>query len=444
MVLLTEVLCCLFLDSATGESTGYTLHETKVETNGAINGVLASSRVIVDGLEVDTTTGSFYALNTRFGDRGLIKRVKVNGNGTGGGVSGGNQAWNMEWEDVIVTNVNGTCFLNQGWNGSFKNILVSNCSADGILLYGTGIKAYNLTAMNIVGDGVMVEDSAFIASGITTINNTANGFEAYSLFGFPTALYANIFSSNNQRGFHVNQHTFIFENLIATDNDVGVNLVSGTHDNDFSGILGLGGNTTNCSYTSPGTDPGFSGADCDNQGASSTTRTLALDTSSYFVGSVTSESTNTHSTGSVAYGSLTDFLNFDNNYRAWGKDGTYPNSAIRGACSGADTCRIWDWSLDSGAALALNANGIFLPGAACPSSVQGDNTFTLGGEDFLKNAYEIAGDALGDDDLLCETGEACIFQPNIGGYQGHGPLFSSPCIFDDGVTASGVTGVLLL
>jgi|GEM_PF-6191074 len=40
----------------------------------------------------------------------------------------------------------------------------------------------------------------------------------------------------------------------------------------------------------------------------------------------------------------------------------------------------------------------------------------------LANAYEILEDGIGNDNLLCESGEACVFAPNLGSYQGEGRL----------------------
>jgi hypothetical protein len=50
------------------------------------------------------------------------------------------------------------------------------------------------------------------------------------------------------------------------------------------------------------------------------------------------------------------------------------------------------------------------------------------------------GDGDGDDDTLCESGEDCIYNPNIGAYQGHGSLVG-PCTFQDGtITNVGMFG----
>ena len=58
---------------------------------------------------------------------------------------------------------------------------------------------------------------------------------------------------------------------------------------------------------------------------------------------------------------------------------------------------------------------------------------------YLQDAVEVMFDGIGDDDTLCESNETCIYSPNAGFYQGHGPLISAGA-FSDGV----ITGVTLL
>ena len=44
----------------------------------------------------------------------------------------------------------------------------------------------------------------------------------------------------------------------------------------------------------------------------------------------------------------------------------------------------------------------------------------------LREAVEIQGDGIGNDNLLCEAGEHCLYTPNIGAYQGSGVLVKYP------------------
>ncbi len=58
---------------------------------------------------------------------------------------------------------------------------------------------------------------------------------------------------------------------------------------------------------------------------------------------------------------------------------------------------------------------------------------------FLRNAVEINQDGIGNDDVMCTSGETCLYTPNIGAYQGHGNLISAGP-FTDGV----LTGITLV
>ncbi|MCM2324128.1 MAG: right-handed parallel beta-helix repeat-containing protein [Oligoflexia bacterium] len=87
-------------------------------------------------------------------------------------------------------------------------------------------------------------------------------------------------------------------------------------------------------------------------------------------------------------------------------------------------------------------NDPFVPGATCPAAAHGNvasvDLYTTP-RTFLRNAIELQGDERGNDNGLCETGEACLYTPNFGAYQGEGDyLGNGPCLFQNG-TVSGVT-----
>ena len=57
----------------------------------------------------------------------------------------------------------------------------------------------------------------------------------------------------------------------------------------------------------------------------------------------------------------------------------------------------------------------------------------------LADAREILGDMRGNDNLLCESDEVCLWTPNIASYQGEGALRAPPGhTFQDG-TIQNVT-----
>tara|TARA_R110002074_G_scaffold393725_1_gene580542 strand:+ start:345 stop:608 length:264 start_codon:yes stop_codon:yes gene_type:complete len=57
----------------------------------------------------------------------------------------------------------------------------------------------------------------------------------------------------------------------------------------------------------------------------------------------------------------------------------------------------------------------------------------------LRNAIEIMNDGIGNENALCESGETCLYTPNIGAYQGHGELISAGDFVD-----GALTGITLL
>jgi hypothetical protein len=76
---------------------------------------------------------------------------------------------------------------------------------------------------------------------------------------------------------------------------------------------------------------------------------------------------------------------------------------------------------------------------ACPSIPGASWNGSACTATFLRDAIEITDDGIGNDDLLCMSGERCLFSPNIGSYQGHGALVSAGAF-----TPGAITDVTLL
>ncbi|MDH5752099.1 MAG: hypothetical protein OEZ59_06745, partial [Deltaproteobacteria bacterium] len=161
---------------------------------------------------------------------------------------------------------------------------------------------------------------------------------------------------------------------------------------------------------------------------------------------------------------------------SWGKDGSaFPAADNRNRWT-TGTGRIWDWSLlasdlgdpgpdatpatadDLPVALDIRAlptgddtlehkwTGTAADQAACTAAFPGSVYIATNDcrTTHLINAVEIAGDVdgdgnmIGNDNSLCESGEDCLFTPNMASYQGHGTLVSAGA-FTDGT----ITGVVL-
>lgn len=112
-----------------------------------------------------------------------------------------------------------------------------------------------------------------------------------------------------------------------------------------------------------------------------------------------------------------DWFGFSDVYRGWGQDKA--SALTQSNCSSSQpNCRIFDYSLS---ASDSTIRGI-LPQPSDGNQVVTHTWSNGSSTTFLINAYEIFGDGLGNDNWLCETNEACVYTPNMGAYQGHGPL----------------------
>ena len=122
----------------------------------------------------------------------------------------------------------------------------------------------------------------------------------------------------------------------------------------------------------------------------------------------------------------------------------FPSTTNQGQCT-TGTCQIWDSRLSHLDTILLNhgatftgANGTFANGSACPSAIGGNVTFTdqaSSPHTYLLNAIEVSGNGNG----LCESGESCVYAPNVGAYQAEGTINTSQtCTFSNG-TVTGVT-----
>jgi hypothetical protein len=136
-------------------------------------------------------------------------------------------------------------------------------------------------------------------------------------------------------------------------------------------------------------------------------------------------------------------VSFQNDLRGWIRNGTFPSAAILGILTGSDTAALFDFSLLA-SETDIRGTAAFAEGVVCP--IDGDDYgTTANGERFLISAQElsarspITGLPTGNWNGLCETGETCVYAPNIGTYQGHGALSSSSCNFATGGMVDDVT-----
>lgn len=371
--------------------------------------------------------------------------------------------------------------------GNFQYFNVVNNSQIEDFYYGF----YNGPARTLFKAVRSSRNRIFHYDGATGLNNSVVKYSSLqSEFDFlngtggsNAVILGNYLSSSGTNGLNIYTHTNA--NLIGNTLNGNVNLISSTRANvhntlsvsatlsTFSNmsssaltlsqflakkidpiyaatnlkITGLFGYLTCTAYAFTGT--GIN-SDCSMAGSSNATTVTPIDVmptsgAQPLVGLVSSDSNHSGynaSTG-VAYSSVTNWTKFDRASRFW-------VDSSKGSCESGDTCYIYDHAIASTDTVILNksgnlssANDTFSATATdnCPSQVSGSDTITdqrTSAQTFLRNAIEITGDVIGDDDGLCESSEACIYTPNLGAYQGHGDFTTRTCTFQDG-TVTGVT-----
>lgn len=260
-------------------------------------------------------------------------------------------------------------------------------------------------------------------------------------------------------------------------------------DGKFTGNLLVGSNAgVNCYLGSagagpPNSNPGFDTTTCAVPGGQASDHNLVagVDLTNSFRLYATSDTANSaedvlgQSTGNDIQLNLRNWFNFDNMYRAWIKFEANPwphADYVFGCPLDATICQILDWSIKTTDNVIRDrtgngstANGTVV-GGACPAEVAGtafltsanytynasyfsglngvndadDTSVCVSGntcyQRYMKSAVEVMGDDIGDEDGLCESGDACLYTPNFGAYQGHGT--PTTCTFTDG-TITGVT-----
>jgi hypothetical protein len=229
------------------------------------------------------------------------------------------------------------------------------------------------------GYGVYVDN--FSVNNVITNTTTDNtGYGVFFVEQSNNNTLSNITTTGSGQGLTITStsgHTL--ENIVTADNTNYGIVISNTANNYFTGLLKVGSNTTlDCFLTGTNTNPGIN-SDCSPQNISDHTLTTGVTTTTSFVGG--------------------------SDYSLLGTD-----SVLREVLSlpAGDDIVTHTWS---------------------------DMSTT----NMLRNAVELLNDGSGNDNLLCESGETCLFTPNIAAYQGHGNLISAGT-FTDGM----LTNITLL
>lgn len=392
-------------------------------------------------------TDSDFSSNAEYGiylrttsDRNIFSNVSTNNNGSYGVLD-----WVTTIDGMLGNRFDRLVSSNNRNSGVrilhaqtvLANSVIANNSLSGIDLNGSNIVLINTTVANSGGTGVSSMNGG---TRIFSQNLLVTG----SGHGLPYVA-PGIMMMNNTYSDFVNT-------VSAHNNKVGIQIAGDNWTSAFHGVLKVGGNQYgdcetefDSSIANPIIDDSLPAEDVIHeglclQGGVSTfgTAVTGVSLANSFLGKVAADDlTNPDDTdGTASYEAITNWSVFDSSLRAWGLDGLpFPSTSNRGNCLEGMTCRIWDWRLsssdtgDAGSAVVYNVLAVPI----------GDDVVTHESQTILRNASEIHGDGIGNDDFLCESNETCLYTPNIGAYQGHGNLiWAGP--FTDGV----ITGVTLM
>lgn len=310
------------------------------------------------------------------------------------------------------------------------------------------------------GDGIRIDGSInTIVHQVTSAHNSSHGIAI--LGGSSATTLSNVVASGNAIGIERDGTSSVTRvaGAVVTDNSLAGVKLDGLASGAFARYLKVAGNNPGNDCVLVGGTPSEglvdgvcvgTGLDAQSSGAGGDLLTLRKPASlaaNAFVGQLAaSDSANASDNAGLTPLSqnITDWVGFDNFFRAWGLDGAALGDATAvGRCAFGDMCRVWDWRvLSTNVSLlwASTESGESAPvawanGGPCPAQVDPDRTVlpanpdaSVGGKRFLANAAEIPGQGSGNGDGLCTSGETCVFGPNAGSYQGEGDYATRGCV----------------
>jgi parallel beta-helix repeat protein len=334
-----------------------------------------------------------------------------------------------------------------------SRVTTSNNAQEGLLLTSSDQNLFSgVTASNNTYGVGVDSSSANMLSGVTASNNSQEGI--YVQVSSNANTFSGVTASNNANsGLWVGSSSGnTFSGLTASDNGMYSVDLSSCSNNDFTGPLKVGNNGDGNCAVSGGTNPGLVNGTCTTTGLtgsntygsgniSDATLTNSVSVTSSFIANITSDDPiNLSDTSGIAlFNSISDWTALDNPYRAWGiwNADDFPSANHRGRCSTGQDCQIWDWSMHANDAVIVNS--LSYPGTGDISNTLTHTWMDASSTTFLRSAVEIAGDSIGNDNTLCESGEACMYTPNMGSYQGHGAIINATPAFTNGAALTGIT-----
>ena len=407
-----------------GQDLQYLWLEGKINGNGVGRGVLFSSVAasVIRNVTVSNSINPGIELDYAQGNQLIDIVSEFNGSNSYQGV--GIYLYEC-WKNAVVNASTSSNFdwgvaLNRSNNNRLTGVTASNNGSSGLYFVDAANNvAANVTATNNASRGV------FLTNSPNTTNPSVNN------------LLIGVVSANNGRAgveLSVDSNNNTLADMAAAHNFYpGVGVFSSG--NYVTGLLKVGGN--NADNANPqcvgGPGTGLNG-DCTAEVPSDVTPTLGITLASSFVAT------------SPALGDVGPMTR--------GAEGSaFPADNNRGACSVTAGCVDWHWGL-MGTDTVLRATLSKPTGSTVLTHRWVATNSTLCGfisgavwnsgasectSMLLRHAVELSGDGVGNDDLLCQSNETCLWTKNIGAYQGHGPLISAGS-FDAGT----LTGISLL
>jgi hypothetical protein len=448
------------------DSNAITLSQVTISTSvGGTKGILAENDCAGIGMFDITVSNSDSDGISIKGTEFTVNRFKVISNNGAGLIVDANDGGHRLLNGLAANNAS-TGIQVQNPTGVAANLFYS------IVSYNNGNHGFapgaldistQILATNNGGAGVYLSTSnRGVLQSVTSVNNATLGLSmSWNTANFTSSNL--LLSNNGLKGLSANNSSVqgIFANIVATNNfSSGIELADAGAAHIFTRTLMEGNNGAAISALAnsglinlTSTDTGADGSSTYTGQSSNAVLRTPRSIASSFVGKVstTDASNSSNANGTQAFASISDWFNFSNAFRTWGRSGSaFPAANNQDTCS-SGTCQIWDWSLVASASVVRGnsadgdtQNTAITPGATCPSQLDGTVTLTdqaTSPRTFLLNAYELVDDPThnsnGNNNGLCESNEGCMYMPNFGAYQGHGdPFAAQPCTIQPGTLSN--------
>jgi hypothetical protein len=335
-----------------------------------------------------------------------------------------------------------------GSQNQLFDVVVDNNDRGLELSYAEELIALGVLAANNNDDGIIALGCRAMTLGmVSAINNGGVGLQT-GFEGDRLRLMTSVFEAN-RRGLSVASAAErpdagnFFANVAALDNTengiyVGSDSPRPPDPVRFDGVLLVGNVGNNCVIAPGAMVGGLDGACNHGPGLGTPAISVAEGWRSFLGRVLVDDAANAFDKGGLfTSGQATDWLSFENRFRAWADEPTpavpYPAAMYEGKCNSA-LCRIWDWRLSRQDSVLRGRLGQFFLGVSCPASLDPSTpgaVMTDGRSppnEFLTAARELEGDG----DGLCEANEVCVFTPNLGAYQGEALLTEESCVMPPG------------